>query len=354
MSKKRMMAAVTGDGRIVLVKQDIPALRPGTVLVEVFASLVSPGTELGGWHALGAARDKPNAAVEPKPFGYANAGRILKVGEGVTEFKRGDRVACIGAGYAQHTDFAVVPHHLCVALPDTVTYAQGSYAMLSATGLQAVRRAAPEIGEWTLVAGLGIVGQLTARLFQLAGTYVIGWDSIAMRTTLARRHFANAVARIGKDDACALTNTFTGGAGLDTAVIAFGGDASPAMKQIEACMKKSPDGHPMGRVIVVGGATFLYTSTMTNIDVRRASRTGPGYHDEQWECGKDYPPVFMRWTTRTNLALCIRLIAEGKLNVDALTTHRIPLEDVEARVSAMLDDPDRILGVVFERKESAR
>ena len=354
MKKKRMVAAVAGDGRIVLVKQDIPELKPGAVLVEVFASLVSPGTELGGWHALRAARDKPDAAAEPKPFGYANAGRVLKVGDGGTEFKRGDRVACIGAGFAQHADYAVVPHHLCTALPDTVTYAQGSYAMLAATGLQAVRRAAPEIGEWTLVAGLGLVGQLTARLFQLAGTYVIGWDSIRMRTTLARRRNADAVVQTGRGDVCAPTHAFTGGAGLDTAVVAFGGNADPAMKSIEACMKKSPDGHPMGRVIIVGGARFVYDSSMTNIDIRRSSRTGPGYHDAAWEFGTDYPPVFMRWTTRSNLALCIRLIAEGKLNVDALTTHRIPLEDVESGVSAMLDDPDRILGVVFERKEAAR
>lgn len=350
MNKKRKIAALTNDGRIVLIKQDIPELKPGSVMVDVHASLVSPGTELGGWSSLRAAREKPNAPVAPRPFGYSNAGCILKVGAGVKTVKPGDRVACIGGGYAQHTDIAVVPHHLCVPLPETVTYAQGSYAMLAATALQAVRRTEPEIGEWTLVAGLGIVGQLTARLFQLAGTYVIGWDSIPIRTELAQKFVADAVARIDMDDACALTNTFTNGEGLDTAAIAFGGDADSAMKSIQTCMKKSPDGHPMGRIIIIGGANFAYKSSPNNLDIRRSARTGPGYHDEQWEYGNDYPPVFMRWTTRTNLTLCMRLIAEGKLNVDALTTHRIPLEDVESGIDAILDNPDSILGVVFERK----
>ena len=72
------------------------------------------------------------------------------------------------------------------------------------------------------------------------------------------------------------------------------------------------------------------------------------YHDEPWEYGDPYPPVFMRWTTRTNLELCMRLIAEGRLDVDCLTTHTIPLEDVEAQIADIVDNPDSILGVVFE------
>ena len=49
-----------------------------------------------------------------------------------------------------------------------------------------------------------------------------------------------------------------------------------------------------------------------------------------------------------DVAAVKRLIAEGRLNVDALTTHTIALTDVDAGVSAIIGDPDRILGVVFE------
>lgn len=58
----------------------------------------------------------------------------------------------------------------------------------------------------------------------------------------------------------------------------------------------------------------------------------------------------MRWTTRTNLELAMRLISEGRLDVDCLTTHTITLEDVESGIAAIVDDPDSILGVVFEMK----
>jgi len=350
MPRKRIVAALMGDGRIGLIEQDVPELRPGAVLVEVHNSLVSPGTELGGWRGLRAKRDRPEPNARPKPFGYANAGVVLEVGGGVRDFEPGDRVACMGSGYALHANYAVVPHNLCVHLPRDVTFAQGAYGHLAATALNGLRRGAPEFGEFVAVVGLGIVGQLTAQLYQLAGNYVIGWETIEFRTEIARRWGIHATALAGRDDAVAATEAFTDGRGLDAAVLTFGGQADDAVAAIEQCLKRAPDGHPMGRIVALGGPRFMYTSTLTNADVRRASRTGPGYHDEAWEYGPDYPPVLVRWTTRSNLELCIRLISEGRLDVDCLTTHTIPLEDVEAQTSAIIDEPDAILGVVFEMR----
>ena len=142
MAEKRVVAALMGNGTIGLVEQEAPELRPGAVRLEVHASLVSPGTELGGWRQLAKQRESPNPNAKPRPFGYSNAGVVRDVGEGVTEFKPGDRIACIGGGYAMHTDVALVPHHLCVALPEKVTYAQGAYAML--------RPPRTQEGRWTI------------------------------------------------------------------------------------------------------------------------------------------------------------------------------------------------------------
>ena len=347
--KKRKVAALCGDGHIRLVEQDTPPLRDGAVLLEVHASLVSPGTELGGWRALAAKRKNPDADAEPRPFGYSNAGVVLEVGRGVEEFSPGDRVACIGGGYAMHTDYAVVPHNLCVALPEAVTFVQGSYAMLSATALHALRRGTPEFGETTVIVGLGIVGQLAAQLYQRAGCYVVGWDTIGFRVETAGRWGIDAAVVVGDEDPVARTRAFTGDYGVDSGVLAFGGEADDALHSLEQCLKVSPDGHPMGTIVVVGGPRFAYSSTLTNVDIRRASRTGFGYHDEAWEHGPPYPPVFMRWTTRTNLELCMRMIAEGRLDVDVLTTHTIPLERADEGTSAALDEPDTALGLAFVR-----
>jgi len=347
MPDTRLVAALLGDGRIGLIEQPIPPLLPGAVLVKVYHSLVSPGTELGGWRELSRQREHPKPDAKPTPFGYSNAGVVVEVGAGAEEFKPGDRVACIGAGYAQHATYAVVPHHLCLLLPDNVTFAQGAYAMLGATALQAVRRAEPQLGEYFAVVGLGLVGQLTARLLQLSGCFVIGWDTIAFRTELAAGWGLDAAVLVGPEDEVALTRAFTGNAGLDGAVFAFGGDGTKALTSVRQCLKCAPDGHRMGRIILVGGIKLDYTFGLTNADLREAARTGPGYHDEQWEYGSPYPPVFMRWTTRTNLALVMRLLSEGRLDVDCLTTQIVPLQEVETKLSPLLDQPDTLLGLVF-------
>lgn len=166
----------------------MPALEEGMVLVRTKASLISPGTELkgpvsrgskaaGGWRGLRELQLNPDESLKPKPFGYANAGLVAAVGNKVKKMKEGDRVAAIGAGYVPHADFAVVPQNLVVSLPEEVSFEQGAYGMLLTTGLQALRRGDPRMGEYVAVAGMGIVGLLTARLFQLAGCYVIGWDT---------------------------------------------------------------------------------------------------------------------------------------------------------------------------------
>lgn len=357
--KSRRVVALHGDGTFRLKERDLPEIGPGTVLVEVKASLVSPGSELkgpvkpgvksaGGWRGLREMQLDPDLSLEAKPFGYANAGIVVALGEGVKGFEIGERVACIGAGYAQHSDYSVVPQNLVAPLPENVSFEQGAYGMLLATALQAARRATPSMGEYAAVAGLGMVGLLTSRVLQLSGCFVMGWDAVDGRLQLAREFGIDATVNVLKEDSTELTAEFTNGRGLDLCVLALGGDAEKPAHALEKCMKVSPDGHPMGTMVVVGGAEFPFTRSLTNMDVRRSSRTGPGYHDPNWERGGSYGDVFVRWNTKSNLELCLRWVSEGKIPVEMLTTHRVPFEEIESRTKEITRDPDSILGMVFE------
>lgn len=350
MPKTRVFAYLDGCGNIATAEENIPPLLPGMVQVEVKNSLISPGTELsGGWRSLQAQSDSPSPVAKPQSFGYSNTGIVAAVGEGVTRFQAGDRVACIGAGFAQHATVAVVPHNLCFPLPEAVSFAAGAYAMLAGTALHALRRTAPEFGEYIGIAGLGLVGQLAAQLCRLNGAFVMGWDMIEKRTQLADSLGIDATATVGAQDEIALTKSFTGQAGLDGLILAIAGKADRAMKSIQQVMKCSPDTHLMGRITIVGGVTFTYESEpVRNLDLRHSGRTGAGYHDDKWETGDDYPAVFMRWTTRTNLELCLRLMAEKRLQVAPLTTHTIPLAAIKDGVAELIKSPDDALGVVIE------
>ena len=343
---ERQVGAIDGHGRGVVIEEEIEPPSAGQVLVRVGASLISPGTELGG---LRKKRENPDPRQAPRPFGYANAGTVEAVGEGVSQHKVGDRVACMGAGYAQHTDLATVPQNLCVPLPASLSFEQGAFAHLAATGLNAVRRAEPQFGENGMVVGLGLLGQLTAQLGQLCGCHMMGVDRLPMRLEMATDAGVEYAVNVVDGDPVAEAQLATEGFGMDFGVIAFGGPATEAFEQIYSSLKETPDGHRMGRIVIVGGAQIDhgFAASLGTVDVLSAARTGPGYHDEEYEHGRDYPRVFVDWSTQRNLRECLRAMVDGRLKVDHLITHRFALDDIGGAVDELVERPETALGVVL-------
>ncbi len=341
------MTAFVDAGRVTLEKEPVPELGTGHVEIEVHRSLVSPGTELGGWHSYG--QNGRATKPERRPFGYSNAGIVSRTGEGVSDFRPGDRVAAIGAGLALHSTVCVVPQNLCVRIPENVSLEDASYAMLAATALQAVRRADPKIGEECAIFGLGLLGHLTAMLLRINGCRALGIDLLESRRETATVWGIDQTASPEEGSLEDSSSSFTQGGGLDLAVFATSGEAGNLFQRLVPLMRTAPDGHPGGRVVLVGHLTFpLSTKPMSNLDIRFASRTGPGYHDPAWESGRAYPDVHVRWNTRTNLELCMRLISERRLPVGRLTTHRIPLSEIESALPEAAATPDTMLGVILE------
>jgi threonine dehydrogenase-like Zn-dependent dehydrogenase len=348
MAKTRRIGALDGTGHGLVLTQDVPELGKGRLLVKVHASLISPGTELG--KAKQDRKDPKAEAGEPRPFGYQDAGEVLEVGEGVDEFQPGDRVACMGGGYAQHTNYAVVPKNLCARMPDNVSYEEAAFCHLAATALHAVRRAEPQFGENVAVAGLGTVGQLAAQLARLCGTHVVGLDRFPMRLEVAADLGADLVVNVAAGDPVPTVVEFCRGHGLDAGIVAFGGDATECLRQLYAMMQEAPDTHRWGRVVVVGGATVTVglAASLGNVDIRISARTGPGYHDEPWEHGDEYPDVIVKWHTRRNLEECLRAMAEGRLEVRPLISDIFPLDEAPAACEKIVSQPAETLAVILK------
>src|SRR5262245_43753310 len=132
-------------GKLAVQELPAPACRPGWLLVATRASLISAGTEkmlmdLASASLAGKALARPDLVRQvvdkvrreglvttldkvwtrldtPIPLGYSCAGVALDVGPNV-EASRGDRVACAGAGWANHAEYNLVPKNLCVRMPD--------------------------------------------------------------------------------------------------------------------------------------------------------------------------------------------------------------------------------------------
>jgi len=347
MEKKCRAAFVTYNGQVECRQVEIPELKDNEVLVKVHASLISPGTEMNSPRAL---REKPN---EDKnfchQFGYSSAGEIIAVKGDVKDLKVGMRVACMGGG-AKHASYNAVPVNLVVPIPDEVTYEEATFASLAATSLQAVRRTEPQLGEYGIALGLGIVGNLAAQLYQLSGARVLCWEALRSRRAIAKKCGLKNAIDFRKVNAVEESKKFAAPYGVDFALMAFGGNADKAWESVLASMKVSADGHQMGRIVAVGGCKFTIGggAWSGNVDIRPSSRTGAGYHDPAWEYGKDYPDVFVQFTSQRNARELIQLIAEKKLKVTPLITHRLKIEEVGSGCDMLIAHPEQALGVILE------
>jgi predicted dehydrogenase/threonine dehydrogenase-like Zn-dependent dehydrogenase len=360
-------------GRPFVGEVPVPALQRGRVLVRTVASLISAGTERAAVELVSKglvqeARQRPDlvkavvakvknegllntfASVRDKmaasqALGYSAAGIVAAVAEDVTEFQVGDRVACAGVGYASHAEVLSVPKNLCVHLPQDVSFESGAYGTLGAIALQGVRLAEPTLGESIVVIGLGLVGQLTVQLLKANGCRVFGLDLDESRVALALELGADK-AIVSNEAAAKEIETWTKGYSADAVLITAATDSN---QPIELAARIS---RLKGRVIVVG---------MTGMGIPRApffSRElkliismsyGPGRYDPEYEeRGHDYPLPYVRWTEKRNIESFLELIAEKRLNVERLTTHRFSITEADRAyqlISGELREPN--LGVVL-------
>lgn len=343
----RRVVMLDGAGRITVESEPVPEPKPGQVLVEVKACCVSPGTELG---SVPGRRANPNAETPKRAFGYSNAGVVIGQGPGCEDIPLGTPVACMGGGYALHSTHAAVPRNLAVPIPEGVSFEAAATNHLAATAWYAVRRGEFFLGEHVAVLGLGIVGHFTAQLATLGGAHVMAVDRLPLRLECLRgTELVERIVNGGEEDVVAAGREFTNGHGFDGGVIAFGGDGTPALKTLAQILKRAPDTHTMGRVVIVGGARIdhMFAAGLGNVDVRSSARPGPGYHDKEWEHGKDYPPVFVEWTTRRNVEECLRFMALGRLKTAPLITHRVPLESAPEVCDTLIEHPNEALGVIL-------
>jgi threonine dehydrogenase-like Zn-dependent dehydrogenase len=124
-----------------------------------------------------------NKLGQPLPLGYCNVGKVVAVGEGVPDFKIGDRVASNGA----HAEYVCIPKNLCAHVPDTVSDDEAAFTVIGSIGLQGIRLCDPQLGETIVVVGLGLIGLIAAELLVANGCRVIGIDLDPQKIAIAKQ-----------------------------------------------------------------------------------------------------------------------------------------------------------------------
>ncbi len=338
-------------GQTELAEIPCPAAKHGQLLIRSRQTLVSAGTErmlveFGKGNLLEKARQQPDKvrmvmekaktdgllptleAVRNKldqalPMGYCNVGEVLASGPGVAGFALGDRVASNG----KHAEAVNVPVNLCAKVPGGVSDEAAAFTVLGAIALQGIRLAQPTLGEAVVVTGLGLIGLVAVQLLRAHGCRVLGLDFDPAKLALARQFGAETVDLGAGQDPLAAAQAFSRGRGVDAVLVTAATKSNEPMRQAaQMCRKR-------GRIVLVGVAGLELSRAdfyEKELSFQVSCSYGPGRYDPDYEeKGQDYPVGFVRWTEQRNFEAVLDMLADGRLDVVPLISHRFKIEDAE-------------------------
>ncbi|MCA9119935.1 MAG: bi-domain-containing oxidoreductase [Planctomycetaceae bacterium] len=359
------------NGDLSIAQLPRPQVQPGHVLVASRCSLISAGTEKsardlaqkslfakakerpdqvrrtlqkmrqeGIWTTLQQVREKLD---DPMPMGYCSAGVVIACGDGVQDFKPGDRVASNGS----HADVVCVPKNLCAKIPDGVDFDQAAFTVLGAIAMQGVRLSKVTLGETVLVVGLGLVGQITVALLKAAGARVIGTDLDPAKCELAKQMGATE-ARVGVR--AAEVETLTGGLGADAVLITASTKSNAPIELAANAVRQK------GRVVLVGVVGLELDRRpfyFREAEFVVSCSYGPGRYDPQYEeGGHDYPAAYVRWTQQRNMQAVLDLMGSGRLDVSPLISHRFAIDEATKAYDLIEKGEQPYLGILLDYPEA--
>lgn len=324
-----MKAAVFhGAGRIAAGDWPQPAAGPGELLLRVrgcglcgsdIAKIVAPDTR------------------GPAVFGHEVVGNVVEAGEGVTGFAVGDRVVaahhvpCGTCHYCRRGSESMCPafkasnldpggfaeyvrvppanvRHATFKIPDHLSDEEASFVEPLACCLRAVDRARVESGDTAVVVGLGSIGCLFTQLLARAGAVVIGADPLASRAALARE--LGAAEADHPESAAKSAREVSEGRGADHVIVTGGG-----AEVLGWSAGLTRDG---GQIhYFAGGPGEALPLPLATL-----------YHHE-------LTITTTYSSSPATLARAFWLLAAGKVDVERLITHRLPLDRLAEGVELM-------------------
>lgn len=330
-------------GKVVLKEKEIPSPGYGEVLIKAKYSAMSPGTECGLLHE----------AIVPLPtcIGYAMAGEVIEVGEGVRTLKVGDHIVST----IEHAQYIVTSELNCTKCPEGVDLKQACFWNLGHTGMYALRRSQIQMGEACIVMGEGFVGAVTAQLARIAG---------ACPVILTGHHDEKLAAskEMGVDY---VVNTKTNPNGLEELIEELGLTDIPVIFEAtgnrNALMQSANLIGERGRIIMI---SQVHGESMPPIDdpimQKGASLIGTYVNSKPYRLQRadleivgTWPPVMNpdhvrdyrssdMWTSDQDITVYLNMIKYGRLNVTPLISHTFNYEQIpEAYANYVFPHPSK-------------
>ena len=359
-----------GNGETILADVPCPRRGLGSVLAQTTRTLVSLGTEkmlidFGKGSLIAKAKSQPDKVKQviqkiktdglwttldavkaklatPIPLGYCNVGRVVEA-DIASGYAVGDRIVSNGP----HAEMVAVPQNLTAKIPDNVTDEQAAFVVVAAIGLQGVRLIQPTLGERIVVSGLGLIGLLTVQMLRAHGCQVLGIDFDKKKLALAKQFGAETVDLSEGQDPVKVADAWTHGQGVDGVLITASTKSDELIHQAATMCRQR------GRIVLVGviGLNLQRADFYEKeLSFQVSCSYGPGRYDANYEkLGLDYPIGFVRWTEQRNFEAVLDLMADKKLVIDPLVTHRFKFDDALAGYQAVGEKG--AMGIVLEYAE---
>ena len=335
----------TGD--TILEDVPCPSLGAGSVLIQTTSTLVSAGTErmlvdFGKGNLIQKARSQPDKVKQvlekvqtdglmptidavknkldtPLPLGYCNVGRVLE--SRTDAFSIGQRVVSNG----KHAEMVAVPKNLCAAIPDSVDDESAAFTVIGAIALQGIRLIKPTLGETVVVTGLGLIGLVAVQLLRAHGCRVLGIDYDAEKVAIAKQLGAEVVNLSAGQDPIAVAEQYSRGRGVDAVLITASTKSNDPIHQAATMCRQR------GRIVLVGVVGMEMSRAdfyEKELSFQVSCSYGPGRYDANYEeGGQDYPLGFVRWTEQRNFEAILDMMADGRIDMKPLISHRYKLDD---------------------------
>jgi len=304
---------------------DEPQLGDEDVLVEVKACGIC-GSDVHGMDGSTGRRQPPVI------MGHEASGIIAEVGKKVSGWNKGSRVTfdstvycgrcefCRGGqinlcdnrmvlgvscdDYRRHGAFAeyvAVPEHILYALPDNVTFSQAATVEPFSIAFHAVERTPVPADSTAVVVGAGMIGLLVLQILKVKGCEkIISVDIDEERLKLAGQVGADAVLKADGNDIAEKILDITGPRGADAAFEAVG--ITESIQTAVGSLRKG------GALTLIGNISPTVELPLQSVVTREITLYG--------SCGScgEYPA-------------CLEMIADGKINVDALISAEADLAE---------------------------
>jgi L-iditol 2-dehydrogenase len=346
-----MKAAVyTGAGTIAVQAVPTPRIGPGELLVRVEACGICH-TDLK--------KIEYDLLPAPRVFGHETAGTVVEIGEGVERFAPGDRVAlfhhipCLDCFYCDRKLYAQCPGYKKVGItagfepagggfgqyvrvmdwivrrgvekiPDGVTFERASLVEPLNTCLKAMVQAGPQPGEVAVVLGQGPIGLMFTMLARRAGCRVAVTDTLHGRLDLAKRLGAEEAWNPYETNPADGVKKMSEGRGADLAIVAT---SAPGL--VEQAVRFT---RPGARILLFSQTSDQERVEVSGADICKGERTLFGSYSASVELQRESADM----------------IFSGELPVEALISHKLPLNEIRTGIDLALHPDGGSLKIIVQ------